>query len=318
VIPTYNGARFLGAALDSVRAQTFEDWELVVFDDGSDDSTLDVAERYAAADRRIRVCPGEHRGVAATRNRGFAATDDRSDFVIFLDMDDRWEPDALGSLVAALEANDSFVSAYGLLQCIDDTGHRIAGDDMAAELRARQRLDGGDVVPIPVDAPLTIDALAIGNWVVTPGTHLIRRSVAERVGGFDRAAVPADDWDLVIRISREGPIGFVDHIVLQWRRHDDAFSHHSGSGWRTAHYTVRRKMLLDPANTAEQRRAARAGYHHVVRTTVGEARKAMAAGELSTALRHVARAGECIARYTAATIRLAFDTTRRRIARRTV
>ena len=75
VIPTYNAEAYVRATLDSVVAQTFTDWALVVFDDGSTDGTVDVATSVAAADDRVLVLRGANEGVAAARNRGFAATD---------------------------------------------------------------------------------------------------------------------------------------------------------------------------------------------------------------------------------------------------
>jgi glycosyltransferase involved in cell wall biosynthesis len=106
VIPTFNGERHVSEVLDSVCAQSLTSWELVVFDDGSTDGTVDVVERYRLWDDRIKLHRGDHCGVADTRNRGFAQTDPRSHFVVFLDMDDRWEPHALESLTKVLERDE--------------------------------------------------------------------------------------------------------------------------------------------------------------------------------------------------------------------
>src|SRR5262245_46364723 len=88
VIPTYNSEDYLAQTLDSGLAQTCGDWEVVVYDDGSRDGTVAVANRYSANDRRIRVLQGRNGGVAAARNQGFAAANPASEFVIFLDHDD--------------------------------------------------------------------------------------------------------------------------------------------------------------------------------------------------------------------------------------
>src|SRR5262245_43094191 len=91
VMPTYNSARFLASTVDSVAAQTFEDWELVLFDDGSSDETVQLSQRLAAANPKIRAVAGSHGGPAVARNEGLRHSDPRSEFVIFLDSDDRWE-----------------------------------------------------------------------------------------------------------------------------------------------------------------------------------------------------------------------------------
>jgi glycosyltransferase involved in cell wall biosynthesis len=291
VIPTFNGERHLSDVLDSVCAQSLTSWELVVFDDGSTDGTVDVVERYRLRDDRIKLHRGGHCGVADTRNRGFAQTDPRSPFVVFLDMDDRWEPHALESLTAVLERDEHCVSVYGQLHCMDESGHLIAEENMAAVMRARRRLEGSRSVSVPADAPLTFSALVIHNWVTTPGLHLIRRPVAEQVGGFDPATVPADDWDFNLRVSRLGPIAFLDTVVLHWRRHPGAHSNVSPR-WKHAYYSVRRKMLLDPSNSVEQRRVARAGYTWMARDAVGQAGQALRERRVPHAARHFARAAQ--------------------------
>ena len=90
VLPTYNQARWLDGAIDSVRRQTFMDWELLVVDDGSTDDTPAVVARHAG-DTRIRHLPGPHAERAAARNRGIAAS--TGELVAFLDADDRWLPE---------------------------------------------------------------------------------------------------------------------------------------------------------------------------------------------------------------------------------
>ena len=91
----------------------------------------------------------------------------------------------------------------------------------------REAIRDGRLVPLSIDEPTTFAALTYQNWVVTPGTQLIRREVIERVGGFDAATTPADDWDMALRVSRAGDIGCVRRPLLLWRRHDEAQSYHS-------------------------------------------------------------------------------------------
>ena len=162
---------------------------------------------------------------------------------------------------------------------------------MGESMRTRRQLEGSRLVPVPPGEHLTFAALAVHNWVTTPGLHLVRRTVAEEVGGFDPATDPADDWDFAIRVSRRGPIAFLDQVVLHWRRHSGALTNTSPR-WKHAYYSVRRKMLLDPSNTAEQRRVARAGYTWMARDAVGQAGQALRERRVPHAARHFARAAQ--------------------------
>jgi len=295
VIPAYNSEHYLGSTLDSVRDQTMAAWELVIYDDGSTDATVAVAEDYAARDGRIRVGGGPNGGVAAARNRGFALTDPRSEFVIFLDNDDQWEPDALASLVAVLDEHPAYVSAHGLARCIDGDGNPPPGDDLEERMRERVALRDGHPVRLGPQDPTTFAALALQNWVVTPGTHLIRRPVLERVGGFDVETPPADDWDMNVRVARVGDIGYVDRPLLRWRRHAGA---QSNSGrWRQVYHTVRRKMMTDPTNTPEQTRSARKGYVYTSRTTLHGAWQCFVGRQYGSALREGAKSARHYALY---------------------
>lgn len=99
IIPTYNRAAYLPEALASVRAQTFKDYEIVVVDDGSTDSTADLL----AGDADVRYIACEHAGVAAARNRGVAEA--QGEFIAFIDSDDLWLPEKLERQVSYLDAH---------------------------------------------------------------------------------------------------------------------------------------------------------------------------------------------------------------------
>src|SRR5437588_11487755 len=98
---------------------------MIVVDDGSRDSSSAIASAYAEQDTRIRVVRQPNRGVAAARNRGFAESRPDAEFIVFLDHDDVWEPDALESLFGALERNPTAVGAHGLARYIDRVGKPI-------------------------------------------------------------------------------------------------------------------------------------------------------------------------------------------------
>ncbi len=104
IMPAYNAAKTLEQSVRSVCSQSFQDWELIILDDGSKDDTPAIAQRLAAQDSRIRLCPNEKNlGVAATRNRGVALAS--FEWIAFLDSDDLWHPEKLEKQIACLEQN---------------------------------------------------------------------------------------------------------------------------------------------------------------------------------------------------------------------
>ena len=102
VMPAYNVAAYIGAAIDSVKAQTVADWELLVVDDGSTDATYETVRRLAAGDARIRLLQKSNGGISTARNMALAVS--RGDFIAILDSDDIWEPTYLAEQLAVFDA----------------------------------------------------------------------------------------------------------------------------------------------------------------------------------------------------------------------
>lgn len=104
VMPAYNAAAYIEAAIESVRAQSRTDWELVIVDDGSTDQTRQIAQRYTVQDPRIHLLrQPRNEGPAAARNRAISVGQGR--YVAFLDADDRWLPDKLERQITFMEAH---------------------------------------------------------------------------------------------------------------------------------------------------------------------------------------------------------------------
>jgi glycosyltransferase involved in cell wall biosynthesis len=255
VTPMYNSARHLSSTVDSVVAQTYKAWELVLCDDGSTDGTIALARRLAESDLRIKTCTGNHGGVAVARNNGLRRTDPRSEYIAFLDHDDTWELDALETLIGALDAHPECPAAHALARGTDMEGRQFDGDDLADYMRHRRQWRHGELVDVPVSSPTPFAAMIVENWVVTPGTSLIRRAALASIGELDPAVSPADDWDLNVRLARRGDLAFVDRVVLNWRRHPAAQAN-TARGYRWANLAVRRRALQARDNTPEQRAVA--------------------------------------------------------------
>jgi glycosyltransferase involved in cell wall biosynthesis len=260
VIPTHGG-RFLRATVKSVMAQTHTDWELIIVDDGSTDGTAKVASELAAVDGRIRVVSQANSGIARARNRGLAEMSAGSKFVALIDHDDLWMPESLATLRSVLLDQPSAVAVHGVTKGVDENGVEIQYSSSEAELpRNRRAVLLGRVEMWPLELPTEFRVLAFDDCIVGTGSALIRRSALDRAGGFDWRAEPADDYDLWVRLSRLGPIPFVNVIVMSYREHGSNRSleppppRGRGSGY------VRHKIITARENTAEQRRIAIEGF----------------------------------------------------------
>lgn len=203
VVPTYQGEAFLRATLDSVLAQTFRDFELVVCDDGSTDGTLSILGSYGD---RLRLVKQRNRGVAAARNR--AATSARGEFLAFLDHDDLWEPEMLATLVPLLRADPGVGLVYSDALVIDKEG-AVRGR-RGRYLRYRE----GEV----------FDDLLRGNFIPVE-TTLMRTALFRELGGCDEGLRYLEDYELCLRVARRARIGFHPDPLARYRVHDRNLSH---------------------------------------------------------------------------------------------
>jgi glycosyltransferase involved in cell wall biosynthesis len=264
VIPAYNVGKYLACTVEGVQAQTVQDWELVIVDDGSKDHTADVARECGANDARIRLVSQANGGVSAARNVGFRSLGPDCDYVIFLDGDDVWRPNALERLLTALESHPEAVGAHGLAQYMDTSGQPTKVGEYEGIHRGRQGVLNGHVVTWPADQPTTFANLCLWCCIGTPGVLLARRPIVQAAGEFDVQAAPAEDWDMFARLSLQGDIAFVDEVLLGYRQHPtNASANHSRMGKARAY--VLNKLMRSEIYTPEQRRMARAGFRGMQR-----------------------------------------------------
>ncbi|MBI5799635.1 MAG: glycosyltransferase [Verrucomicrobia bacterium] len=184
-IPAYNREHYLPTTLDSLLAQTFGDFEILLADDGSTDRTLAIARDYAQRDPRIRVLALSHRGEVAARNEAVMAAHPGSRYLLNHDSDDLSLPDKLAKLVAHLETHADIAAIGCFAEYFDDTGKSLGCPPLEHE-PARIRATFGKL-----------------NSMVNSAA-LIRRAVFEQVGPYREAFRSVDDYDFFARALLAG------------------------------------------------------------------------------------------------------------------
>ena len=222
ILPTYNRAQLLPAAIQSVLDQVYVDLELIVVDDGSTDSTLDILHRFT--DPRIRVLAQENRGIGSALNAGIKAA--RGSYIARIDSDDRWLPELLTVEVPILEDKPEAGVAYARAQAMDQDGRPLP-----------QIL--GAPPKYPGDA---FKSFVYGDFGCAI-TALIRRDPLEKVGFFDETLVGNEDWDLWIRLSRVTRFVFIDRVLANFRMHPGRTT--AGASGKFAAITQGRIQVLD-------------------------------------------------------------------------
>ncbi len=262
VVPAFNAARFLAETLDSILCQTVPDWELVIVNDGSEDSTGAIADRYAACDSRIRVVHQSNLGLPGARNRGLEEVSPAAGFAAFLDADDLWEPDTLEALLAAFDLYPAAIAAHGLARYIDEASKPIRAGRLEARIRNRRVATQGRITDWPISSPTTFAVLAINCYIVSAGSVLIRRYALETAGPFDRMrSLPRaslEDWDLWLRLSLQGDFAVAAKVVLNYRQHATNLSQQKKLMFLGEIY-VRRKIASLPELSHLQRDAFAVG-----------------------------------------------------------
>lgn len=195
IIPTYNYARFIGEAIESVLAQSYRDCEIVVVDDGSTDDTKDVVSRFP----QVRYIYQANKGIAAARNAGLHSS--QGSYLVFLDADDRLVSHCLETGINSLEDNPKCAFVSGQWELIAGDGKPLA------------QVPGLFVTKDHYRAFLNF------NYIGTAGQVMFRRSVFDEVKGFDSSALGCDDIELYLRIARNHSVQSHDKVVVQHRVH---------------------------------------------------------------------------------------------------
>jgi glycosyltransferase involved in cell wall biosynthesis len=215
ITPTYNHESFIAQAIESVLAQSYENWEQIVIDDGSTDQTAEIIKRYC--DPRIRYIYQEHQGrfrLADTYNKAFSYAS--GDLIAILEGDDFWPPDKLAILIPAFDDPD-VVLAYGVTQVVNSFGVPVPQTIPSHEQLRRYFFKVFNNEPIGA----AVVALAKPGQFVFPVSAIIRCKALQAIGGFlapvDRHAV---DFATFLNLTLIGKFAFIPRIAGYWRRHE--------------------------------------------------------------------------------------------------
>jgi glycosyltransferase involved in cell wall biosynthesis len=207
VMPAYNAGSFISQAIESVLAQTWRDFELIVVDDGSTDSTLEIAKRYAVQDVRIKVYSHPNKGTAPTLNRCIELAS--SEWVFLMHADDLMRPNRLERQLAFVREHPELAVASSLAWNIDSKG-RIIGK-ATSEFFTHQAVDKS----FSANKPIGIHHPAVA----------LRKSAVQSVGGYRQEFWPAEDMDLWNRLVGKGyKILVQPEYLLYYRMHGNAAS----------------------------------------------------------------------------------------------
>jgi glycosyltransferase involved in cell wall biosynthesis len=261
VMPAWNAAATVAAAVASVRAQTLRAWELVFVDDGSSDGTLVAVEEAAKGDARMRVLRCEHGGIVAALNSGIAAA--RAALIARMDADDVMMQDRLAAQVGFLEAHPEI----GVVSCLVEFG----GDRAAARGYALH-VDWINSIAEP-------DAIARNRFIESPLAHpsvMFRRELIDRHGGYAETGGP-EDYELWLRWMDAGVrFAKVPEVLLRWNdaparlsRTDERYGESAFYGckcrylarWLQAHVAAERRILLWGAGRITRKRFSVLGEH---------------------------------------------------------
>lgn len=196
VLPTHNGSRYLAKSIQSIIDQTYPDWELIVVDDCSSDSTPEIVRGFS--DARIRCVRNENNmRLPRSLNRGGELA--RGEYLTWTSDDNWYAERALERMVSALDANPQFALVYAKYVEVDE-------NDVTLRVKHMQP---------PVH-------LATGNWV--GASFMYRRCLLDAVGGYDANAELYEDYDYWLRIARKFRIGFIEESFYYYRVHSESLT----------------------------------------------------------------------------------------------
>lgn len=261
VIPAYNSAGFIRETLDSCLAQTYQNIELIVIDDGSNDNTIEIVQSYGD---KVRLIQQQNSGPAIARNTGISASE--GTYIQFCDSDDVLHPQKIERSMTVMLDNPDVALVYSQMQAVDEEGTTLSS-----------------MPPVPDESFFKAENLfckmlhANGSPIQT-STILVRKSALEAIGKYraDPDHICAEDWDLLLRLAEKFQFTGIPESLVQYRVRTGALSTKTipmAEGrlktiQYARHYALRKHCLDDNAYDRLE-----AGRHHSLAMTLWQANR---------------------------------------------
>jgi len=244
IMPAYNAERYIGEAIASVLAQTFQDWELIVVDDGSTDTTPEILATFA--DSRIQVVHQSNGGEASARNTALNLT--AGEYIAFLDADDLYLPSGLADMVNYLESHRQFDVVYSDgVMCDQDK-------------KPLMRLSG--IRPGIYEGNI-LEQLVVSNIITVPVCTAVRRGAIEALDlRFDPALKYGVDRDFWTQLARTSEFGYLPALTCEYRVHGSNMTSSVGSRKRKDDLALGQLKVMNADWFPELSASARRGFFY--------------------------------------------------------
>jgi glycosyltransferase involved in cell wall biosynthesis len=214
ITPLYNSSRHIEETLNSLRRQSFTDWESILVNDGSTDDTAATVKPYLE-DPRFNYIEQANGGVAAARNTGLRAA--RGEWVCFLDHDDLWTPTKLERQLAFAVANGYDIVCTAAI-AVTDRSREPFRQFYPAEFVDKLEQSSGD-------PGIDLFELLIRHNFLWASSVMVRKSLLDQVGPFNEAVAPCEDYDMWLRCIPRARVGYLAEPLLEYRIHASNASH---------------------------------------------------------------------------------------------
>lgn len=205
LMAVYNGEKYVRQSVDSVLAQTLLDFEFLLIDDGSTDTTPQLLRDYALSDHRIKLISGANKGLTKCLNEGLQLA--RAPYVARMDSDDICLPDRLQKQRDFLDARPDILLVGSQVELMDPQGAPI-----------------GPKTALVLDADAIDSALLVKGWPVVHPSVMMRRDAVLQIGGYCEKYVTNQDHDLFLRLAEIGPLANLPDVLLRYRQHFESIS----------------------------------------------------------------------------------------------
>jgi len=232
IMPAYNAQDYIKQSIQSVVKQTYNNWELLIINDGSTDNTVSIVESFK--DTRIVLFSQENSGVSRARNYGISKA--KGDYIAFLDSDDLWKNNKLNVQVSYMKKHPDIVLSY---------------TDYDSFKLQNEIIKNKQLYPFQIENQH--DRLLVFNYIATL-TVMLKKEIFQKVDGFDISLFGPEDWDLWIRIAKIGKIAFINQKLALYREHESGISKNRKRQLEQE-YKVLRRYALQSTNKKLQKYA---------------------------------------------------------------